>query len=183
MLVIGLGGTGTQVARRGHAFGMRVRAVDARTLPRPDFVFSLDLPDRLPKLLLDADVVVLACPLTQATRGMIGVAQLAHMKKTALLVNVARGNLVLVDDLAQALADKKIAGAGLGVTDATELPLDHPLRKMANVVLSPRGNGRSSEAAERQWRLFRENVRRFAAGEPLLCVVEAGKGWYSGVTP
>jgi phosphoglycerate dehydrogenase-like enzyme/glyoxylase-like metal-dependent hydrolase (beta-lactamase superfamily II) len=179
LLVVGLAGTGTQVARRANAFGMRVRAVAALPARRPDFVFSLDPPSRLPELLREADVIALACPLTGATRGMIGAAELAAMKKTAYLVNVARGGLVRTDDLARALLEKRIAGAGLAVTDPAELPKDHPLRERANVLVSPRRNGGSPEAAERRWRLIRENVRRFAAGEPLLCVVEVGKGWYA----
>ena len=66
MLVIGLGGTGAQISRRAHAFGMRVMAIDSRQRDRPDFVFSLDKPDKLMELLPKADVVVLACPLTSA---------------------------------------------------------------------------------------------------------------------
>jgi phosphoglycerate dehydrogenase-like enzyme/glyoxylase-like metal-dependent hydrolase (beta-lactamase superfamily II) len=178
MLVVGLGGAGTQVARRAQAFGMRVRAIDARPQEKPAFIFSLDKPGRLNELLPEADVVVLACPLTAETRGLIGARQLQAMKKTAYLVNVARGGLVDTDALARAVQEKRIAGAGLDVTDPATLAQDHPLRKLSGVVFSTQPGGQSAQARERQWRLFRENVRRFAAGEPLLCVVERGKGWY-----
>jgi phosphoglycerate dehydrogenase-like enzyme/glyoxylase-like metal-dependent hydrolase (beta-lactamase superfamily II) len=178
MLVVGLGGTGTQVARRAHAFGMRVRAIDARPQEKPAFVFSLDTPARLNALLADADVVVLACPLTAETRGLIGARPLQAMKKTAYLINVARGGLVDTDALARAVQEKRIAGAGLDVTDPAALPEDHSLRRLPGVVISTRPGAPSAQARERQWRLFRENVRRFAVGEPLLCVVERGKGWY-----
>src|SRR5262249_27803657 len=86
MLVVGLGGIGTQVARRAHAFGMRVLAVDPNeAIERPSFVFSLDRPAKLMQLLPQANVVLLACPLTEQTRGMIGASQLQAMKKTAYL--------------------------------------------------------------------------------------------------
>jgi cyclase len=166
MLVVGLGGTGTQVARRAHAFGLRVRAIDPRPLERPDFVFSLDKPDRLGERLESADVVVLACPLTSQTRGLIDAAALKKMKKTAFLINVGQGGLVRTADLVEALKEKRIAGVGLSGTNdpKREWPL--------GVVFSARRWDQSAEGRERQWRLFRENVRRFAAGEPLLCVVE-----------
>ncbi len=177
MLVVGLGGVGTQVARRAEAFGMRVLAVDPKVSERPSFVFSLDKPDKLMGLLPKADVVVLACPLTAETRGVVGGKQLAALKPTALLINVGRGELVDTAALESALSKKQIAGAGLDVTDPEPLPKDHPLRLMNNVVVSAHVGGQSPEGRERQWRLFRENVRRFVAGEPLLCVVDKVKGY------
>jgi phosphoglycerate dehydrogenase-like enzyme/glyoxylase-like metal-dependent hydrolase (beta-lactamase superfamily II) len=177
MLVVGLGGIGVQVARRADAFGMRVLAVDPKDMERPACVFSLDKPDKLMDLLPKADVVVLCCPLTAQTRGMIGPKQLEAMKKTAYLINVARGGLVQTDALTEALDKKRLAGAGLDVTDPEPLPDKHPLRGRADVVISPHVGGQSPEGRERQWRLFRENVRRFVAGEPLLCVVDKAKGY------
>lgn len=177
MLLVGLGGIGTQVARRAHAFGMRVRALDPKLSERPAFVFSVDKPDKMAELLPAADVVVLACPLTEETRGLIGSKQLNAMKKSAYLINVGRGGLVQTEALSEALAQKKIAGAGLDVTDPEPLPAEHPLWKMPNAVISPHVGGQSSGAADRQWRLVRENVRRFVAGEPLLAVVEKSKGY------
>ena len=175
LVVVGLGGTGTQVARRAHAFGMRVWAVDARATERPSFVFRLDRPEKLPDLLPAADVVVLACPLTEATRGLIGGKQLAAMKKGALLVNAGRPSLVDAAAVAAALKDKRLGGAGLtaGERDAAA----RELAGMPNVTVAQRPAGQTAEARERRWRLLRENVRRFAAGEPLLCVLEpAAKG-------
>jgi phosphoglycerate dehydrogenase-like enzyme len=177
MLVVGLGGVGTQVARRAHAFGMRVLAVDPKDMERPDFVFGLEKPAKLMDLLPRADVVVLACPLTAETRGLLGEEQFHAMKPSAYLINVARGGLVKTPALVEALENKRLAGAGLDVTDPEPLPDGHPLWKMANAVVSPHVGGQSPEAAERQWRLFRENVRRFVAGEPLLGVVDKGKGY------
>jgi phosphoglycerate dehydrogenase-like enzyme/glyoxylase-like metal-dependent hydrolase (beta-lactamase superfamily II) len=176
LLVVGLGGVGGQVARRADAFGLRVLAVDAAETHRPDCVFRLERPDKLMELLPQADAVVLACPLTAQTRGLIGAKELTAMKKTAYLINVARGGLVQTDALLEALDKKRLAGAGLDVTDPEPLPDKHPLRGRADVVLSPHAGGQSPEARERQWRLWRENVRRFAAGEPLLCVAEKEVG-------
>ncbi len=88
-----------------------------------------------------------------------------------------------IDALVRALEEQRVAGAALDVTDPVELPAEHPLRRMKNVVVSSARNGHSPEAAQRQWRLIRENVRRFACGEPLLCVVEMDKGWYQADRP
>jgi phosphoglycerate dehydrogenase-like enzyme/glyoxylase-like metal-dependent hydrolase (beta-lactamase superfamily II) len=177
MLVIGLGGAGTQISRRAHAFGMRVLAIDPRDQERPAFVFSLDKPARFMGLLPAADVVVLACPLTADTRDLMGENQFKAMKKTAYLINVASGGLMKMQDLLTVLAQKQIGGVGLDVADSEPLPDGHPLWKMPNMVISPHIGGQSPEGADRQWRLWRENVRRFVAGEPLLCVVDKKKGY------
>src|SRR5437660_2201545 len=118
MLIVGLGGIGTQIARRAHGFGMRVMAVDPNEkIVRPDYVFSLDHPKQMLELLPKADVVVLACPLTAETRGMFGASQFAAMKPTAYFINIARGGLVKTPDMVAALEKKAIAGVGLDVTD------------------------------------------------------------------
>ena len=177
MLVIGLGGIGSQISRRAHAFGMRVQAIDPREMERPAYVFSLDKPAKLLDLLPKADVAVIACPLTPETKGLLGEKQFAAMKPTAYVINVARGGIVQTPALEAALKAKKIAGAGLDVVDPEPLPNDHPFWKMSNVVISPHVGGQSADAQERMWRLYRENVRRFVAGEPLLCVVDKKRGY------
>ncbi len=178
MLVVGLGGVGTQVAKRAHGFGMRVIAIDPNDkMERPDFVFGIYPPAKLMELLPQVDVVVLACPLTEQTRGLFGKKQFEAMKPTAYFINVARGPVANTDALVEALKANKIAGAGLDVTDPEPLPTKHPLWDLTNVVISPHLGGNSPGAMERQWRLFRENVRRFVAGERLLCVVDKEKGY------
>jgi phosphoglycerate dehydrogenase-like enzyme/glyoxylase-like metal-dependent hydrolase (beta-lactamase superfamily II) len=178
ILVVGLGGIGTQISRRAHGFGMRVLAIDPNDkLEKPLFVEGLRRPSELMNLLPKADVVVLACPLTAETRGMFGASQFAAMKPTAFFINIARGGIVKTPDLVEALKSKKIAGAGLDVTDPEPLPNDHPLWKLPNAVVSPHVGGQSDGARDRQWRLWRENVRRFVAGERLLCVVDKTKGY------
>jgi phosphoglycerate dehydrogenase-like enzyme len=108
---------------------------------------------------------------------MFGTSQFAAMKKSAHFINIARGGLVNQQALVDALKSGTIAGAGLDVTDPEPLPDDSPLWRMANVAISPHIGGQSDGARDRQWRLFRENVRRFVAGEPLLCVVDKQKGY------
>jgi phosphoglycerate dehydrogenase-like enzyme/glyoxylase-like metal-dependent hydrolase (beta-lactamase superfamily II) len=178
MVIVGLGGVGTQLAKRAHAFGMRVMAVDPNgAIERPAFVFSISHPKELQQLLPKADVVVLSCPLTKETRGMFGAKQFEAMKPTAYFINVGRGALARTPDLVAALQKGQIAGAGLDVTDPEPLADDHPLWKTKNVIISPHVGGQSAGASDRTWRLYRENVRRFVAGEPLLCVVDKQKGY------
>jgi phosphoglycerate dehydrogenase-like enzyme len=115
--------------------------------------------------------------LTAETRGRFGSEQFAAMKKSAYFINIARGGLMKIDDLISALQQKQIAGAGLDVTDPEPLPDASPLWRMKHVVISPHIGGQAIGARERQWRLYRENVRRFVAGEPLVCVVDKQKGY------
>jgi len=178
MLVVGLGGIGTQISRRAEAFGMRVMAIDPNdAIVKPAFVFSLEPPAKLMERIAHADVVVLACPLTKETKGMFGASQFGAMKKSAHFINIARGGLVDQAALINVLKSNAIAGAGLDVTDPEPLPDNSPLWKMDNVVISPHRGGQSDGARDRSWRLFRENVRRFVGGEPLLCVVDKNKGF------
>jgi len=177
IVIVGFGGIGTEVGRRAHGFGLRVRAIDPKEMEKPDFAFSLDKPARLMELLREADVVVVACPLTPETRGLFGAEQFRAMKPTAFFINVARGGVVQQDALIAALQSKQIAGAGLDVTDPEPLPESSPLWKMANVIITPHVANLSEQRQERLWLLWRENVRRFANGEPLLCVVDKAKGY------
>ncbi|HVS38049.1 MAG TPA: NAD(P)-dependent oxidoreductase, partial [Gemmataceae bacterium] len=176
VLVIGMGGAGVQVARRAESFGARVMAVDSRNLDRPSFVFSLDKMDRLMDLLPRADIVVLACQLTKETTGMMGPQQLDAMKPTAYVINVANGELVHTTALMHKLQNHAVGGVGLAISD-TVRPVIDPTKAASNLAVMPRATGRSPEAAERRWELFRENIRRFTAGEPLLCVVDKAKGY------
>jgi phosphoglycerate dehydrogenase-like enzyme len=171
MLLLGLGGSGEQIARRANAFGTRVIALDDGGGTRPDYVFALEKLDQLADRLPQADVVVLALPLTEKTRGILGSKQLVLMKKSAVVVNAAHTALVDLEALAAAVKEKRIAGAGLDTTDLGPLKEDHALRMLPGVVLTAHQGRPSPEAQQRQWRLLRENVRRFAAGEALLGVV------------
>lgn len=173
LLVLGLGGAGEQIARRGQAFGMRVLALDDEAKDRPAAVARLDRLARLREWLPEADVVVLALPLTAKHRGLLGSAELKAMKRSAFLVNAAHTSLIDLDALADVLAaGAGPRGVGLDTTDVGPLPADHPLRQQPGVLLTAHSGAPAPEAQQRLWRFYRENVRRFAAGEPLLGVVE-----------
>ena len=177
LLVVGLGGIGTEVARLGHAMGMRVTATRNSSRSGPEFVAYVGLADELDKLTAEADVVVNATPLTPATRGLFDKAFFANMKDTAYFINVGRGASVVTADLISALNDGGIAGAGLDVTDPEPLPEGHPLWDAANVIITPHISAGSDLRSARLWRVISENLRRYTAGEPMLSVVDVSRGY------
>src|SRR5262249_48804609 len=151
-LVVGLAGTGEQVAARANAFGMRVIALDDRATEKPDAVFKLGKLEALQETLPLADVVVLALPLTETTRPLIGATQLQAMKKGALLVNAAHTALVDLKALGAELArSDNLGGAGLDTTDVGPLPEGEPLATSPRVVLTAHAGEPGPEAQERQW--------------------------------
>jgi phosphoglycerate dehydrogenase-like enzyme len=176
LLVIGLGGIGSEIARRAAGFGMRVVATDPKVWERPMFVAELHKPDAFHRLLPRADVIASAVPLTRQSRGMIGEPEFAMMKPGVVLINVSRGRVVDTDALVRALQSKHVAAAGLDVTDPEPLPKGHPLWSQ-NVVITPHSAGQSPGTDRRRHELFRENLGRFARGETLLNVVDKKVGY------
>ncbi|MFO0890402.1 MAG: D-2-hydroxyacid dehydrogenase [Isosphaeraceae bacterium] len=176
LLVIALGGIGSEIARRAHGFGMRVLATDPKVIEKPLFVEELHRPDAFRRLLPRADVVASAVPLTPLSRGMIGEKEFAMMKRGTILVNVSRGAVVDTAALVSALDRGIVAAAGLDVTDPEPLPAGHPLWKR-NVIITPHTAGQSPAGHRRAHELFRENLRRFAAGEMLLNIVDKKAGY------
>ncbi|HEY0683990.1 MAG TPA: D-2-hydroxyacid dehydrogenase [Steroidobacter sp.] len=177
MLVVGLGGIGTEVAKRAHALGMKVTATRNSGRTGPDFVSYVGLPDELPKLASEADFIVNTAPLTPQTKGIFNAELFAKMKPTAYLINVARGGSVVTSDLIDALKSNKIAGAGLDVTDPEPLPSDHPLWKAPNVIITPHISSSSDLGQDAQMEVVRENLRRYAAGDKMLSVVDVARGY------
>jgi phosphoglycerate dehydrogenase-like enzyme len=177
LLVVGLGGIGSEVAKRAHALGMKVTATRASGRTGPDFVSYVGLPDELPKLAGEADFIVNTAPLTPQTQGIFDAALFAKMKPTAYFINVARGGSVVTADLVDALNSKKIAGAGLDVTDPEPLPADHPLWKAPNIIITPHVASDSDLGVEAQLQVVRENLRRYSAGEKMLSVVDVARGY------
>lgn len=177
VLVVGLGGIGTEVARRAHALGMRVIATRASGRTGPDYVSYVGLPDELLKLTPDADYVVNCAPLTPQTTGLFDQEFFAAMKPTAYFVNVGRGKSVVTADLVGALSAHKIAGAGLDVVDPEPLPAESPLWHAPSVLITPHISADTSVTAEQRTALLRENLRRYAAGEAMLAVVDIGRGY------
>lgn len=177
MLVAGLGGIGTEVAKRAHALGMRVIATRATRQEKPDYVDYVGTSDELATLLGQADVVVNALPLTAETRGIFDAAMFARMKRSAHFINVGRGASVVTKDLTAALQSKTIAGAGLDVVDPEPLPKDDPLWRQPNLILTPHVSGDSDQGTNAGLRVVRENLRRYVAGERMLSVVDVGRGY------
>lgn len=177
LLVVGLGGIGTEVARRADGLGMRVIATRNSGRMGPDFVAKVGLPDELLALAAEADVVVNAAPLTPATTGIFDARFFAAMKPGGYFINIARGRSVVQDDLVAALRSGQLGGAGLDVTDPEPLPAGHPLWAMDNVIITPHIAGDSDREGERAWLLVTENLRRYALGEPLLNVVDIARGY------
>lgn len=175
--VVGLGQIGSEIARRGLAFGMRVIAVDPVQATAPPGVAALWRLDRLPDLLRESDFVVIAAPHTPETVKLFRRALFRQMKPTAYLVNIGRGAIVDLGDLVAALRAAEIAGAGLDVYETEPLPPDHPLWAMPNVILTPHVAGNSPRIAERHLAVLLDNVRRFARGEPLATVVDKRR-WF-----
>ncbi len=177
MLVVGLGGIGGEVAQRAQGFGMHVIATRRSDTPSPAYLEYVGKPAELLTLLPRADVVVVCTPLTAETEHLFNRAAFAAMKPGAYFVNIARGRVVETDALFEALRDKKLAGACLDVTDPEPLPPQHPLWKMENVVITPHVASDGELTDQRAKQLFHENLRRFAAGLPLLNVVDKHAGY------
>ena len=164
--VVGAGSIGSEVAKRCQAFGMRTLGLK-RTPAPVDFFDRVMPPDALPALLEQSDYVVLACPLTTETRGMLGAAQLRHMKPTAHLINIARGALLVEADFIQAMREGWIAGAYLDAFVQEPLPPDSPLWDLPNTVVTPHYSYRSPHGMDRIVEEFAANLARYLAGEPV----------------
>ena len=177
MGIVGLGGTGRELARRAKAFGMRVVAVDPEDVEVPPEVESCGGMDRFHALLEQSDVVAICAPLTADTEGLFDRTAFARMRHHALLINVTRGKIVDETALLYALEGKQIGGAGLDVVPQEPLPEDHPLWKMDNVVITPHTAGGSPNRDGRCVALFCENLRRYLDGLPLMSVIDKHKGY------
>jgi phosphoglycerate dehydrogenase-like enzyme len=177
VLVAGLGGIGLEVAKRAHALGMTVIATRNSSRDKPEFVSYVGLSDELPTLIPKADVVVAALPLVPATTNLFDAKMFARMKKTAFFINVGRGGSVVTDDLVAALNSGAIAGAGLDVTEPEPLPREHALWKAKNIIITPHMSARSDLGQGVRETIYREQVRRFVAGDKLLSVVDPKKGY------
>jgi phosphoglycerate dehydrogenase-like enzyme len=176
-VIVGAGGIGMQIAQRAKGFGMTVVGVDPKDIPYTPLLDETVKPDRLDEVLGRADAVFLTAPLTPESRGMIGPRQFELMKKGAYFIAVSRGPVYQTPALVKALDSGHLGGAGLDVTDPEPLPKGHPLWKFGNVVITPHVAGQSDLMPKRRLELFKENIRRFAQGRPLLNVVDKQKGY------
>lgn len=176
-LVAGVGNIGQEAARYCHAFGMRVLGVDPRWEYELPFV-EKHRPADLDTLLPEADFVIVAMPHTPETEGLWNAARFTLMKPTAYFINIGRGMTTKLDDLAAALETGTIAGCGLDVFEVEPLPAEHKLWALPNVLLTPHIAAKDADnLEERQFQIWLDNARRFAAGEPLRNVVNKAL-WY-----
>ena len=176
-LVVGLGGIGLKIAASLYGLGMHVAGIRrTRSTHLPNFSKIGQL-DQLHSMAAEADVVVNTLPLTEETRGVYSRDFFVSMKRHALFVNVGRGASVDTMALVQALQAGQLAGAALDVVEPEPLPRNHPLWTMKNVIITPHVAARSIATKQREWLVMKENLRRFVAGEPMLSVVDLGKGY------
>ena len=129
------------------------------------------------ELLAQSDVVILCVPLTDDTRGLIGAEQLSQMKEGALLINVARGEVVIEKDLVAALESGHLCGAGLDVTEIEPLPADSPLWERDDVIITPHVGAQSARRVDDTTDLVCENLERFLEDRPLLHLVDKQLGF------
>jgi phosphoglycerate dehydrogenase-like enzyme len=176
IVIVGGGGITASLVRMLQGFNTHITVVRRHDTPLPG-VQRVVTQAHLHEVLPAADAVVLACALTPETMGLIGARELQLMKHDAWLVNVGRGRLVVTDDLVVALRDQRIGGAALDVTDPEPLPTQHPLWTFDNCLVTPHiGNTRAMAVPLLSERVA-TNCRLFAAGQPLVGVVDVGLGY------
>ena len=178
MTIVGLGATGQEVARRAHAFGMRVIGVRRRVdQPKPPFVDRIAGPDELDQTLRGCDVLVVAAPFIAETDRLIGADRLAMLSNGAVVINVARGRIIDEAALIAALQNGHLGGAVLDVFEQEPLKPESPLWTLPNVIISPHVSGVRPDHWAEVIDLFGENLERFQRGEPLLNLVDVQAGY------
>ena len=177
VLIVGVGGAGSEASTLCATLGMRVLGADPRVTDPPTGMAELFTPDRLQERLGEADFVILTTPETPETLGMFNARLFARMKRGSYFITISRGRCVITEDLIVALQSGQLAGAGLDVADPEPLPPDSPLWGMPNVLITPHVGIYGTPYRQKWEELLLENCRRFANNEPLLNVVDKEK-WY-----
>ncbi len=190
--IVGYGDIGRAVATRVHPLGMRVLGLTrhgsgpaaghrpglgARTEHEDDPAEEIFGPSDRIRMIEQSDYVVVTAPLTPDTRGMIGEAELAAMKPSAVLINIGRGPIVAEEPLLRALSEGTIKGAALDVFHREPLPHDHPFYRLENVLLSPHSADRTPDFLDKATQLFFDNLERYRRGEPLVNALDKGSGY------
>lgn len=176
-VIIGVGGIGTQIAIRAAAFGMNVIGVDPQDYPFQPSIKKIVKPDQLDQVIPQADVVFISAPHTPESHKMMGAKEFEMMKQDSYFIAVSRGGLYDMNGLVKALDSRRLAGAGVDVTDPEPLPKGHPLWKFDNAIVTPHIAGRSDKDRARMISTIRENIGRFADGKPLVNVVDKKRGY------
>ena len=175
VLVLGLGKIGGVIARLARALKLHVIGVKRSARQPDDPVGEWYPPERLPEVLPKSDWLIIACPLTAETRGLVNAELIAKLPMGARVINIARGEVVDEPALIAALTSGHLAGAYLDVFEKEPLPADSPLWDMPNVFVSPHNSAAATGNDERVYRIFLDNLKRWTRGEPLLNEVLAMK--------
>jgi len=181
--VVGLGNTGREIATRARAMGMRVLGYrrSAEAVPNVDRLYASARGESLDDLLRESDFVVLATPLSDATHHLIGARELALMKSSGVLVNMARGAVVDEAALIDAMRAGRIAGAGLDTFEQEPLAPDSPIWDLPNVLITPHTTPQVPDRTGRSFEMISENIRRYRAGERMLNLLTPDDVYTQGV--
>jgi len=177
LLIVGFGSIGQELARRARAFGMTVWAVNRSGREESGLAEKVVPVSRMHEVLPDADFVAIAAPETVETKHLIGAAELARMKATARLINLARGSLIDEGALIQALQQNQLGGAALDVTSTEPLPPESPLWRAPRLFITPHTSAVSDRLWTRQTEILLRLLEKWFAGEPLFNRVDFLKGY------
>lgn len=177
MGIIGFGNIGRAIARRATGFEMRVLAADTEPVPPGEGVEEVWPLSRLNELCQEADVLVIAAPITPNSRDMIGREHLRRMKRGSYVLQMSRGAIVNESALVDALEEGHLSGAGLDVTATEPLPVGDPLWTAANLIITPHTSASSELTSGLVWSILSENIGRFQRGETLMNLVDKHRGW------
>jgi D-3-phosphoglycerate dehydrogenase len=175
--IVGFGGNGRRLAEVLAPYRCRILATDAFPREKPEHVEAIWPAERLPDLLSAAEIVILCVPLNALTQGMIGQTEFAHMRPGSIMINVARGPVIVESELVAALASHHLWGAGLDVTEVEPLPTTSPLWDLPNLIITPHVGAQAARRADDTTDLLCENLRRFLANEPLMNLVDKQLGF------
>ena len=175
--IVGLGGNGNLLAKLLNQMETTILATDWFPQNKPDYVDELLSPDELDDILPRLDVLILAAPLTDATRGMIDERRLRLLPAEAVLVNVARGPLVVERDLVKVLESGHLWGVGLDVTEEEPLAASSPLWELPNVIITPHVGGQRASRIDDMTNFFVDNLERFQTGEEMKNLVDKKLGF------
>jgi phosphoglycerate dehydrogenase-like enzyme len=175
--IVGLGGNGRLLARLLKAFDCSVVATDWFPEQKSPYVDEIFPADQVDRILPEVDVLILAAPLTEQTRGMIDARRLRMLPPGAVVINVARGPIIVERDLVAVLREERLWGVGVDVTEVEPLPPESPLWEIPNVIITPHVGGQRASRIDDMTDLFCENLRRYRSGKPLANLVDKRLGF------
>jgi D-3-phosphoglycerate dehydrogenase len=175
--IVGLGGNGRRLAEVMYGFGTTILATDWFPVNKPAHVADLLPAGALDEMLPHVEILFLCAPLTEHTRHMIDARRLALLPRGAYLINMARGPIVVENNLVAAIKSGHLAGAGLDVTDPEPLPETSELWDLPNVIITPHVGGQSATRIDDITNFFCDNLRRYQAGEPLRNLIDKRLGF------